>query len=144
MQQCFGGMQRNEVKERMGKKKKKKKKCKDCSTKTNRLNIANKFIYSFLERSSDECVGHVIQFISNCQTELESYSKPCQTSKIEFSAKIVNGSKLLTICTKCSSLIVWLGSEYAPENSVAKSVFSNDFQIFLFLISRQVRQIFCL
>ena len=43
-----------------GKKKKKKKKCKDCSTKTNRLNIANKFIYSFLERSSDECVGHVI------------------------------------------------------------------------------------
>ena len=141
MQQCFGGMQRNEVKERMGKK---KKKCKDCSTKTNRLNIANKFIYSFLERSSDECEGHVIQSISNCQTELESYSKPCQTSKIEFSAKIVNGSKLLTICTKCSSLIVWLGSECAPENSVAKSVFSNDFQIFLFLISRQVRQIFCL
>ena len=41
----------------------------------------------------------------------EAYSEPCQTSKIELFAKIVNEWKLLTIFKKSSILDVWQGSD---------------------------------
>ena len=42
--------------------------------------------------------------------------EPCQISKIEFSAKIVNCWKLLTIYTKNSILDAWKGSENASKH----------------------------
>ena len=45
--------------------------------------------------------------------QTEAYSEPCQTSKIESFAKIVNGFMPLTIFAKRSILDVWQGSEYA-------------------------------
>ena len=43
----------------------------------------------------------------------KSYSESCQTpSKMELSAKIVIGQKLLTIPSKISILDVWEGSQY--------------------------------
>ena len=44
---------------------------------------------------------------------LEAYSEPCQVSKMEFSVKIVNNLKLLTIFAKNSILDIWQGSEYS-------------------------------
>ena len=43
----------------------------------------------------------------------EAYSKPCQTSKMECFAKIVNGSKLKNYFVKHSILDISQGSEYA-------------------------------
>ena len=43
----------------------------------------------------------------------EAYSEPCQTSKKEHFAKIVNGYKPSTIFAKCFILDLWQGSEYA-------------------------------
>ena len=45
-----------------------------------------------------------------------TYSEPCQTSKMELFAKIVNG-KLLTPFAKGFILDVWQGSEYASAYS---------------------------
>ena len=45
----------------------------------------------------------------------EAYSEPCQTSKIEFIAKILDRFQSLATCVKCSILDVWQGSEYAFE-----------------------------
>ena len=45
----------------------------------------------------------------------DAYSEPCQTSKTERFAKIVNGLKSLTILAICSILDVRQGSEYASE-----------------------------
>ena len=42
----------------------------------------------------------------------EAYSDPCQTSKIERFAKIVNDWKPLTIFAKHSILDAWQGSVY--------------------------------
>ena len=44
----------------------------------------------------------------------KAYSEPCQTSKMEFFAKLVKGFKPLTIFVKSSILDVWQSSEYAP------------------------------
>ena len=43
----------------------------------------------------------------------EAYSEPFQISKMEHFAKLVNGSKLITIFAKRSLLDLSLGSEYA-------------------------------
>ena len=48
----------------------------------------------------------------------EAYSEPCQTSKVEIFAKIVNGFCQLTIFSKRSILDVWQGSEYASGMSL--------------------------
>ena len=45
----------------------------------------------------------------------EAYSEPCQTSKMEVFAKIVNGFSFLTIFLKLSILDVWQDSEFASE-----------------------------
>ena len=66
------------------------------------------------------------------------YQEPSQTSRMYFSAKIVNDSKLLIIFTKCPVLVVRLGSKYAFENSATEYMFSNNFQAFLYLIIWQV------
>ena len=42
-----------------------------------------------------------------------AYSEPCQTSKTEFFAKMVNGLQQLIIFTKSSILAVWQSSKYA-------------------------------
>ena len=42
----------------------------------------------------------------------ETYSEPCQTSKVECFAKIVNGFYMLTVFTIGSILDIWQGSEY--------------------------------
>ena len=57
----------------------------------------------------------------------EAYSEPCQTSKMEHFAKIVNAFQLLTIFAKHSILYVWLGSECACgqfQNSELRGIFS--------------------
>ena len=46
---------------------------------------------------------------------MEAYSEPCQTSKMGCFAKIVDGSKPLTIFAKRSILIVWQGPEHASD-----------------------------
>ena len=43
------------------------------------------------------------------------YTEPCQTSKVERYAKIVNGWKTLNILAKSSILDVWRSCEYASE-----------------------------
>ena len=43
----------------------------------------------------------------------KAYLKPCQTSKMERFAKLVNGYRLFTIFEKCSFLDVSQGSENA-------------------------------
>ena len=43
----------------------------------------------------------------------ETYSEPCQISKMEFFAKIVNGYKRISFFVKHFILDVWLDSEYA-------------------------------
>ena len=68
MQQRFGGLQRNKEKERMGNRKHKKL---VPERKIKQLWFTNKFIGTFLESSSDEDEGNVIQYISNSETELE-------------------------------------------------------------------------
>ena len=45
----------------------------------------------------------------------EGYSEPCQTSKMDVFAKIVNGFSSLTIFAE--SLDVWQESEFASEAS---------------------------
>ena len=47
----------------------------------------------------------------------ETYSEPCQISKMEVFAKIVNGFSFLTIFTKNSILDVWHNSEFPSEDS---------------------------
>ena len=41
------------------------------------------------------------------------YSEPCQTSKMELFAEVIDGFKSLTILTKISIFNVWLGSDCA-------------------------------
>ena len=53
----------------------------------------------------------------------EAYSEPCQISKIEAFAQIVNGFQFLTILAKSSILNVWQGYEFASE---ARKVFISD------------------
>ena len=43
------------------------------------------------------------------------YSEPCQTSKTELFAKIVNGSQPLTIFANASIVDGWLGSECSSD-----------------------------
>ena len=47
----------------------------------------------------------------------EAYSEPCQTSKKEFYAKIVNGFLFLSIFPKSSVTDVWQDSEFTSEAS---------------------------
>ena len=49
----------------------------------------------------------------------KAYSEPCQISKMEFSAKIVNGFQLLTIFAKNSMLDVWHDSEYSAHHKAS-------------------------
>ena len=49
------------------------KKYKKHSTKTKQLRFTNKLTDTFLESSNDEDKGNVIQYICNCETELELY-----------------------------------------------------------------------
>ena len=51
------------------------------------------------------------------KTNSEVYSEPCQTSRMELFAKIVNGFSFLTIFTKISIINVWQDSEVASETS---------------------------
>ena len=51
------------------------------------------------------------------QNDLEAYSEPCQTYKMERFTKIVKGEKPLTIFEKRSILYVQKGSEYNSEIS---------------------------
>ena len=51
------------------------------------------------------------------KSKSEAYSEPCQTSKRERFAKIVNGIHSLTVFAKCSILDVSLGSECASVSS---------------------------
>ena len=52
----------------------------------------------------------MFSFIFSYVFSSHSYSKPCQTSKMELFVKIVNGFLLKTILTKLSILDVFLGS----------------------------------
>ena len=45
----------------------------------------------------------------------EAYSEPCQTSKMERFAKIINSFQPLTTFAKRSILDVWQGSEFASR-----------------------------
>ena len=47
----------------------------------------------------------------------EAYSEPCQKSKMEFFAKIINGFYPLIILAECSVLDVWQGPEYASAST---------------------------
>ena len=49
------------------------KKYKKRSTQTKRLRFTNELTDTFLESSSNEDEGNVVQCISNCETELEPY-----------------------------------------------------------------------
>ena len=51
------------------------------------------------------------------QTNSEAYSEPCQTSKMEVFAKIMNGFSFLTIFAKSCILDVWQDSEFVSEAS---------------------------
>ena len=55
--------------------------------------------------------------------KIEAYSKPSQTSKMDFFAKIVNGFHLLTNFVKSFILNVWLGSECASRGGYSKTGF---------------------
>ena len=44
---------------------------------------------------------------------IQRHLQPCQTSKMEYFAKIVDGIKLLTFFVKHSILDIWQGSDYA-------------------------------
>ena len=57
---------------------------KERSKKTKGLRFVNEFI-EFIESSNEDEVL-VFQYISKCETELEPYSEPSQTSKMEFPA----------------------------------------------------------
>ena len=50
----------------------------------------------------------------NDEHNTEAYSKPCEASKMECLAKIVNGWKPSAIFAKRSILDIWQGSEYVP------------------------------
>ena len=54
----------------------------------------------------------------------EAYSKPCQTSKMEVSTKIVNGFSFLTIFVKIIILDVWQDSEFPckPRKGLRKKL----------------------
>ena len=54
-------------------------------------------------------------------SETEPHSEPCQTSKMEFLAKIVHGFKLLIVFVKNVILDVWQGSEYVPSLKYVES-----------------------
>ena len=47
----------------------------------------------------------------------EAYSEPCQTSKMEVFAKIVNSFSFFTIFAKFSILDIWQDSEFVSEAS---------------------------
>ena len=53
---------------------------------------------------------------------LEAYLEPCQTSKMELFAKIVNDWKPLSIFAKRSILEFWPGSEYSSGISSGRHV----------------------
>ena len=52
------------------------------------------------------------------EANLEAYSEPSQTSKLEVFAKIVNGFSFLTIFAKSSIVDIWKDSEFASEASI--------------------------
>ena len=64
----------------------------------------------------------------------KEYSKPNQTSKMEFFAKINNGFHPLTIFTKNSILDVWLGSEYPSAWTTKLSIYSLCFKLYNFYV----------
>ena len=47
------------------------------------------------------------------EADSEEYPEPCQTSKMEVSAKIVNSFSFLIIFVKSSILDFWQASEFA-------------------------------
>ena len=49
------------------------------------------------------------------QKNKETYSEPCQTSKMELYVKIVEGGRPLANFAKSFILDVWQGSEYASR-----------------------------
>ena len=51
------------------------------------------------------------------ETSSEAYTEPCQTSKMEVFAKMVNGFSFLSIFAKIFILDVWEDSEFASESS---------------------------
>ena len=48
----------------------------------------------------------------------EACSEPCQISKVEYFAKIINGFYPSTVFTKCSDLDVWQVSKYASVDEL--------------------------
>ena len=55
-----------------------------------------------------------------------SYSETCQTCKMEYFAKIVNGFETLTIFAKRSVLDVWQGFEYASSSHQIFTISGNN------------------
>ena len=64
------------------------------------------------------CLLKLLYFIYIVMLISETYSEPCETSKVELFAKIVNGLESLTIFVKNSILGIWQGSEYGSRSIV--------------------------
>ena len=56
--------------------------------------------------------------MSNVYWNSEAYLEPCQTSKIDIFAKIINGFQSLTTFTESSFTDIWQGYENASEISL--------------------------
>ena len=69
---------------------------------------------------------------------LEVSSEPCQTSKMEFFVKIVNGLKPVVIFARKSILDIWQGSEYSFGWLY---VIVGVFRLGVFRISKMIRSI---
>ena len=74
--------------------------------------------FSVFFRSVLICLLKLLYFIYIVMLISETYSEPCETSKVEFFAKIVNGLESLTIFVKNSILGIWQGSEYGSRSIV--------------------------
>ena len=95
-------MQRNEEKEGM----ENGKNVRNVLERLNSLGLRTNSSTPFLKRAVMDKKAMLFSTLSTARQNYSSYSYPSQTSKMEFSAKIINGSKLLTITTKCSILVV--------------------------------------
>ena len=72
----------------------------------------------------------------------EPYSEPCQASKMELFAKLVNGWKLFTVLTESSIIDAWRGSQHStviPETLEPlpkfKVTFESSFIIIIIIIT---------
>ena len=71
-------------------------------------------------RSVQKCINQTKNIIK-CQMSIENseaYLEPCQTSKTDIFAKIINGFQSLTIFAKSSITDIWQGYENVSEISL--------------------------